>query len=63
MLDSHLSSRGKKLQYLVSWKDYRPKQNSLKPPKTLKNAPDVVKEFKNNDQKINIIIPPYKFKD
>lgn len=45
VLDSRLSGRGKKLQYLVSWQGYGPDQNSWEPTENLQNAPKAVKKF------------------
>ena len=38
ILDSRLRGCWKKLQYLISWKDYRPKENSWEPIENLQNA-------------------------
>jgi len=43
ILDSRISGRGRKLQYLISWKGYGPKQNSWEPAVNLKNAPNEIK--------------------
>ena len=45
IVDSQISGRGKRLQYLVSWKGYEADQDSWEPAGNLKNAPNAIKEF------------------
>ena len=45
VLDSRPHGRWWKLQYLISWEGYGPKENSWEPMKNLQNAADAVRDF------------------
>ena len=45
VLDSLVFGRRKRLQYLISWKEYGPEENLWKRAANLENAPDAVEQF------------------